>query len=82
MTRASVIRAEAPITTDSNPPDLVLINQFNSITGQYEPRMVTIANFLATTLTSENKDKEEITVPLKKEEDKKFDLAPSSMEEK
>lgn len=47
MTRAALIRAEGTVVTSTLGTSLVLINQFNSNSNQYEPREITVANLIA-----------------------------------
>jgi hypothetical protein len=47
MSRAGLNRAEGQVVTSAAGTDRVLIQAFNSNTGQYEPRQITITNFLA-----------------------------------
>ncbi len=47
MSRAAIIRAEAPVVTSTLGTTLVLINQLNSVSGQFEPRMISVANLIA-----------------------------------
>jgi hypothetical protein len=47
MSRAALIRAEGTVVTSTLGTSLVLINQFNSNSNQYEPREITVANLIA-----------------------------------
>jgi hypothetical protein len=47
MSRAALIRAEGTVVTSAGSSDLLLINQFSSVSGQYEPREITVSNLFA-----------------------------------
>lgn len=46
MTRAGLIRAEGEVVSSAGSSDRVVIQQFNSNSGYYEPKEITVANLL------------------------------------
>jgi hypothetical protein len=42
-----VVRAEGTVVTTASSTDMVLVQHFNSVSGQYEPRQITVANLIA-----------------------------------
>jgi len=49
IANVGIVRAEGQVTTTTSSTDLVLIQQIDSTTGQYSPRMITTANLINNT---------------------------------
>lgn len=47
MARAGTTRADGVVVTSANSTDEVLLQQFSSTTGQYQPALITVANLFA-----------------------------------
>lgn len=47
MARAGLVRAEGQVVTTAGSNDKVLIQQYSSNSGQFEPREITVANLIA-----------------------------------